>query len=50
MSNWLILIVTIIYYTSGIMEFRLGHYGMAVVWVSYATANVGLMFAGGGFK
>lgn len=45
MSTPLILIVACIYAWVGLTQFRLGQTGWALVWFSYAMANVGMVIA-----
>ena len=45
MSNFLIGIVGIIYLGVAISEFRAGHLGFCLAFISYAFANVGLILA-----
>lgn len=47
MSTGLVVVVTAIYATIGVMQLFKGQSGFALMWGSYAMANVGLIWAGG---
>ena len=48
MSTILVVIVTCIYATVGLEQFLIkSNYGFALMWMSYAMANIGLIWAGG---
>jgi len=44
MSNWLIIVTGLIYAYIGIEQFVKGNIPMAITYLSYSTANVGLYF------
>lgn len=47
MSTGLVLIVTALYGTIAVTQAAKGSWGFALMWASYAMANVGLIWAGG---
>lgn len=47
MSTILVVVVTCIYATVGLDQLLRGNPGFALMWLSYATANIGLIWAGG---
>ena len=44
MSSWLIIVTGLIYAYIGIEQFTKGNVPMAITYLSYSTANVGLYF------
>jgi len=47
MSLWLIIVVTVIYAITALLQIMKGNAGFALMWISYAMANIGIMLAGG---
>lgn len=47
MSTGLVIVVTAVYATIAVLQAAKGQPGFALMWASYATANVGLIWAGG---
>lgn len=47
MSTGLVVAVTIIYMVVGLKQALEGQSGFALMWMSYASANIGLLWAGG---
>lgn len=44
MSAWLVAVVSVIYATVGVLQFRDGHYQDGVIWTGYTLANVGFIW------
>ena len=47
MSTWLIIVVTLVYTWTSILQLSQGQNGFALMWFAYALANIGIMIAGG---
>lgn len=40
------LFVAVLYAITGVWHLRYGNYGLGIMWIAYAVANVGLVMAG----
>ena len=47
MSFWLVAAVTAAYFVVGVTQLMKGSYGFGIMWFGYASANVGIILAGG---
>lgn len=47
MSLWLILLVTVVYFITALLQIVQGNLGFSLMWASYGLANIGIILAGG---
>lgn len=48
MSNWLVIVVTVLYAWTSVDHFQHGHVGFCIMFGAYALANIGLLLASNG--